>query len=85
MKKYGDCKKRRLTDVYLFYDTKADTLAILDYFELLSEEEKEYLSFAIHKVWQENDIVSCTVDIIVNQIRSKGFKCVSWQPILIRL
>lgn len=74
------CVKRKFqitVRINISTDTKADTLAILDSFEILDEEDKKYLSFSIHKVWQENDSVNCDVDMVVSQIRSKGFRCVS--------
>lgn len=74
------CVKRKFqvtVRINVSADTKADTLAILDSFEVLNEEDKKYLYFSIHKVWQENDSVNCDIDQVINQIRSKGFRCVS--------
>lgn len=60
-------------------ETNADCDAILDCFRDLSKDERQYLCFNIHRVWQENDEgLNEVIEKLIRQIRQNEFKCASF-------
>ena len=57
-------------------DTNIDVENLVKDFD--NTDNTDYLCFSIHKVWQADDSVHNRIDTIVNLIRQKGYKCVSY-------
>jgi uncharacterized protein len=59
-------------------ETDLDVKELLQDFSNLSSQEKHYLCFSIHKVWQAPSHVEKLIEVIVNQIRENGFNCATY-------
>lgn len=59
-------------------DTELDVPKLLKDFSHLDKACKSRLMFSVHKVWQEDFSVYQTVEDIVTEIRSFGYKCASY-------
>lgn len=49
---------------------------IIDDFNILNDEDKKYLNFSFHEVWQEQKDINSDVQEIVNLFRAQGFNSI---------
>ncbi len=56
-------------------ETVKDLLKIIDDFKDISENEKQYMSFSFHEVWQEEKNLTVDISEIVDIYRGNGFIC----------
>lgn len=59
-------------------NTKLNIPELLQDFICLSDENRKFLCFSIHKVWQEQNSLDDEIEHFVNQIQNYGFKCASF-------
>lgn len=59
-------------------ETNLNAQELLNDFRGLTERQREYLAFSVHKVWQEEQSLHTIVEQIVAEIRGQGYQCASY-------